>query len=263
MARLSLDNSLKFKKLVRRIALARPFVRGLLETFWDSAHARGSAIVGSEEDVEIASEWPGEPGAWFAALRDGGWVEPVRELWKIHDYWQHAPDYVVRREADKRGISRAQFTLMSSHPDFDSGVPPEVPRKTHGCLDERSEATTSEPSPAEPSEAKSAASQRKRSRAAVAAGLCENPPDGFDEFWSRYQRKTAKVKAIEAWIALNPSAEIQATIIAALDRIPRLPPHEIQFVPHPATWLNARRWEDEFVPSINNRGEPSKRYRGS
>jgi hypothetical protein len=32
----------------------------------------------------------------------------------------------------------------------------------------------------------------------------------------------------------------------------QLPSKEIQFVPHPATWLNAQRWEDEITAPTTN-----------
>jgi hypothetical protein len=110
MARLSLQNTAKFRILVRRIGLARPFVRGLLDTLWDVAHASGSPVIGDAYAVEAASEWPGQDGDWFAVLRDGGWLDELPDgRWQIHDYWDHAPDYVGKREAHKRGMRYAEF----------------------------------------------------------------------------------------------------------------------------------------------------------
>ncbi len=75
MARLTLERSVKFKALVRRLGLPRPYVRGLLETMWDVAHECGNASLGPAEDVEAAAEWPGEAGAWFAAMKEGRWID--------------------------------------------------------------------------------------------------------------------------------------------------------------------------------------------
>lgn len=108
MARPTLDRCVKFKALVRRLGLPRPVVRGLLETMWDVANECGNPVLGTEEDVELAAEWPSDvmpetfkPGAWFAALKDGRWIDPTPDgRWEIHDYFDHAPDY-VRDRADR------------------------------------------------------------------------------------------------------------------------------------------------------------------
>jgi len=106
MARPSLDRNVKFKSLIRRLDLPRPYVRGLLETLWDVANECGNPVIGTPEDIEAAAEWPGEPGVWFNALREGRWIDEreVAGRWEIHDYWDHAPEYVLgraRKEAER------------------------------------------------------------------------------------------------------------------------------------------------------------------
>ncbi len=71
--------------------------------------------------------------------------------------------------------------------------------------------------------------------------------DRFDSFWKHYPRKVAKPNALKAWVKLKPDDSLTEKIIAAVKR-QKLSDRDIQFVPHPATWLNARRWEDEEVP---------------
>src|SRR4051812_221651 len=108
MARVTLEKSVKFKALVRRLKLPKPFVRGLLETMWDVAHECGNPVLGTEDDVEIAAEWPHDypkaaklgcaPGEWFKAMKEGRWVDAMEDgRWKIHDYFDHAPDYASSR----------------------------------------------------------------------------------------------------------------------------------------------------------------------
>lgn len=66
------------------------------------------------------------------------------------------------------------------------------------------------------------------------------PTEGFLKFWEAYPRKTAKGQALKAW----PGDELAEKILAALSwQVPTW--GEIQYVKHPATWLNARCWEDE------------------
>ena len=68
----------------------------------------------------------------------------------------------------------------------------------------------------------------------------------FDRFWQKYPRKTAKQDALKAWDKLKADEALLDTILAALDRqIPLW--DDPQYIPHPATWLNGHRWEDEPV----------------
>jgi hypothetical protein len=69
----------------------------------------------------------------------------------------------------------------------------------------------------------------------------------FDIFWEAYPRKTAKATALKSWQKLMPDDALVNTIITALEvhkQSPQWVKEEGQFIPHPATWLNQRRWED-------------------
>jgi hypothetical protein len=110
MARPSLQNNVKFKALVRRLSLPRPYVRGLLDTMWDVANESGNPVLGAPDDVEAAAEWPGTTGELFSALLDLRLVDELPDgRWVIHDYWDHAPKYVKNRvslEAKRKGSFR-------------------------------------------------------------------------------------------------------------------------------------------------------------
>lgn len=70
----------------------------------------------------------------------------------------------------------------------------------------------------------------------------------FDRFWGAYPRKVSKADARKAFAKLNPDGELVEAMLRALDwqkRLPEWTKDGGQFVPYPATWLNARRWEDE------------------
>lgn len=68
--------------------------------------------------------------------------------------------------------------------------------------------------------------------------------DRFDTFWKHYPRKVAKPNALKAWLKLKPDDALTKTIISAISN-QNLASREQQFIPHPASWLNAQRWEDE------------------
>ena len=78
--------------------------------------------------------------------------------------------------------------------------------------------------------------------------------DRFDRFWSVYPRKTAKVEARKKFEKLNPDDELLETMIRAVEQqknSEQWTKDGGQFIPHPATWIHQRRWEDETpVPKV-------------
>jgi len=75
-------------------------------------------------------------------------------------------------------------------------------------------------------------------------------PEGFAEFWNFYPKKKAKGTAEKAWNKINPDADLRKLIMAGVGR--GRSSHEWlkqsgQFIPHPATWLRAKGWEDQGI----------------
>lgn len=72
---------------------------------------------------------------------------------------------------------------------------------------------------------------------------------GFTEFWNAYPRKVAKQNAFKAWgkTGADDSQSLTSTILADVKRRVNgeWKGKEVQYIPHPATYLNQRRWEDE------------------
>jgi hypothetical protein len=72
--------------------------------------------------------------------------------------------------------------------------------------------------------------------------------DDFLKFWKAYPKKIGKGAAYKSWLKIKPNNGTLALIIAAVknqqscDQWCR---DNGQFIPHPATWLNQSRWEDE------------------
>lgn len=74
-------------------------------------------------------------------------------------------------------------------------------------------------------------------------------PDRFEQFWREYPRKTAKDDARKAFKKRNPDAELFRVMMAALARQKQWRQWQEGVIPHPATWLNGSRWEDEDPPA--------------
>jgi hypothetical protein len=73
-------------------------------------------------------------------------------------------------------------------------------------------------------------------------------PPGFAEFWAAYPRKVAKDAAAKAFAKRKVSAGLLAVILKAVSEQSAWDSWKRdggQYIPHPATWLNDGRWQDE------------------
>lgn len=73
----------------------------------------------------------------------------------------------------------------------------------------------------------------------------------FDAFWTAYPRKVGKGAAEKAWGKIKPSQQLLEAMLAAIDKAKQSEQwrrKDGQYIPNPFTWLNQKRWEDEFPP---------------
>lgn len=100
-------------------------------------------------------------------------------------------------------------------------------------------------------------------------GKCDSEPDSnldaqrFESFWSMYPKKKAKQDARKAWDKLKVDGTLYTEIMRGLalhkksrDWIK----DDGQFIPHPASWLNGKRWEDEFEKEPTRKAEKLTRW---
>lgn len=259
MARPGLDKNVKFRQLIRALGLPRPYVRGLLETMWDVAHESGNPVLGCEDSVEAAAEWPGARGDLFNALKSARLIDPMEDgRWIIHDYWDHAPDYVEGRA--KKEAERAKpkacancgkaFRSGEPHAKFCSDACRQANHRNAASRGVTEPCVTVTESNAAPSPSPSPSpvlSLQERTKESVREPKIDAP--GFDAFWSAYPRKTAKKRAAKAWRQLAPNSQLLDRMLAALAAQKAWDQWVRGIIPHPATWLNERRWEDERPPS--------------
>lgn len=78
-------------------------------------------------------------------------------------------------------------------------------------------------------------------------------PDGFAEFWSAYPKKKSKGDAEKVWKRIKPDAELRERITSSLGAMKASSDwlkDGGQFIPYPASWLNAKGWDDEVTDSV-------------
>lgn len=85
--------------------------------------------------------------------------------------------------------------------------------------------------------------------------LCQ--PELFAEFWDAYPKKVGKQNAERAFgkaVADVPDRRVllgvMLTAISQQKRSQQWVKDGGMFIPHPATWLNQRRWEDQLDPAV-------------
>ena len=75
----------------------------------------------------------------------------------------------------------------------------------------------------------------------------------FERFWIAYPRKTNKGFARTVFGKIKPNEEMLQKMISAIDKQKRSDQwKDPKYIPHPSSWLNGERWEDE-----ESTGKPS------
>lgn len=130
-------------------------------------------------------------------------------------------------------------------PGFPSTVNPPagnpLPENPTELITKKSSTDESSPpiSPEEPKTPRKPSRRRKAERAQPA------DPDAFDRFWAAYPLKVGKKKARDAFAKVKVSVDV---LLAALERQKKTEAWTKdggKYIPHPTTWLNGERWEDE------------------
>ncbi len=101
-------------------------------------------------------------------------------------------------------------------------------------------------------------SQKRYTEPPVSFNHQKEPPadklNGFDKFWFAYPKKKSKGTAERAWIKIKPDNTLQTKILSQVEKAKKSQDWKKdngKYIPHPATWLNGKRWEDEDLGSIS------------
>jgi len=87
----------------------------------------------------------------------------------------------------------------------------------------------------------------------------------FDEFWAEYPKKRSKGQAEKTWVKLKPDEQLFEAIMTGLKRAKTSEEWRKEggrYIPYPATWLNAKGWEDDYRPLEVINGGRSQKHRG-
>ena len=80
--------------------------------------------------------------------------------------------------------------------------------------------------------------------------------DAFNKFWEAYPKKRSKGQAEKAFKKLKPDDLLLKTILEKIELLKLTDDWKKdkgQFIPYPATWLNAKGWEDEIEAEKKSR----------
>lgn len=244
----------KTKRFARMANISIPAAIGYLHLLWwwalDFAQD-GDISRYDAHDIADALLWDGDGNDLVNALCGAGFIDRDEEnsTMYIHDWCDYAGRLIDKREANKTRMrtaraQRVQRTCNAHQRTDDARAGATVPNSTVPNstkdippLSPTGEADASDTEPSSPP------AKPKQTKVPYVAG--------FDAFWCAYPRKVSKPQAQKAWSSLRPDDGLQATIlraVAASRDSPQWQRDGGQFIPHPATWLNQRRWEDE-VPS--------------
>jgi hypothetical protein len=72
----------------------------------------------------------------------------------------------------------------------------------------------------------------------------------FVAFWGLYPRKIGKFSASTAWWRMGLDTIADKVMAGLRAQVPEFAGRPFGKVPHPTTWLNGRRWEDELPAAV-------------
>jgi hypothetical protein len=259
-------NAVKFKALARRLGLPMYRVVGVLESLWLFAQVQArDGDLSRFTPLELAGwiEWDGGDDAELIdALVETRWLDRDEGWLAIHDWDDHKPNYLkgsdaaaAKRKTPKDGSRVAPKDGSRVAPKDGSKTPPPNLTKPLGAAPhnqtEPNEADASASCPASPDVSESEKPPKASRRKAYAG---EHP--GFREWYAAYPRKEAPADASKCYSKAvstiqgrdGPGGDdavaylLQRALAFAECCKGR---EDVQFIPHPSTWLNKGRYDDD------------------
>lgn len=196
-----------------------------------------------ERDIALAAGYPDDPHKFVDALIDCKWLHKQDGLYCLHEWAEHQP-WVVK------GPERSEAARIA-------GLASAARRRTsNGSSTGRQRTDDAASTARQPLNGSSTPSPSP-------SPLPNKPPispKGFEQFWAAYPKKKSKGQAEKAFSKINPDEQLLATMIATIERAKTSEDwikDQGRYIPHPATWLNAKGWEDE-ISTPTGKGQEGK-----
>ena len=139
------------------------------------------------------------------------------------------------------------IVLYSANSDDFLFVPDFVEKQPHLRPDREGKSTIPSPTP---DQLQSNSRQTPPEVKLKEVKLKEVNSDLFNQFWIAYPYKKSKGQAEKAWKKINPDQELLTAMLLGIERAKKSQKwtrDNGEYIPYPATWLNAKGWEDEDV----------------
>ena len=208
-------------------------------------------------------------GLWVLADREGRLEDrPLRIKAEIFPYrdgidiqamldWLDEKEFILRYTCEGKQFIQVNSFEKHQNPHKNE-APSEIPAFSEGCtasdkIGTRSESIGSTRADSLSSDSLSLDSLNPQPSKSSQAPRVDSD-DLFGRFWKLYPNKKNKAKAQQAWKRLKITEDLFNQILEGLAKYCASPDWTKdggQYIPHPATWLNGKRWEDEVKPASN------------
>ena len=221
-----------------------------------------------ESDIAVSCGWEKEPSEFVSALIQTGWLNKNENgCYSIHDWPDHQPwacNSKQRSETARKNIQKRWEAKRKAGDDTNSNtetIQPEYEQYTDGIQTVIPNGYgTDTPLPSSPIltlpiKEKDLLSDSPES------DQKEKPvyPESFEKFWIAYPKKEGKGAAYKSYQKIKAPRPSLNKILDSIETHSKTEKWKNkQYIPLPATFLNQRRWEDEFTPEDFNQFQPSK-----
>lgn len=211
--------------------------RRLLDMYYDS-----------EQKIPLDTHWVSrrlriKPSVILVVLEDF--------FTKTDDGWLHDKCDVVIEHYHKNALKNKENGKLGGRPKKTHSVPNGMPMETE--VKPTQKATINQ-------ETSKPVNQEKDMpiAAKAARNILPKSDSGFERFWSAYNHRVGRHKAVQAWSRINPDENLAEVIISAAEVYAKAT-SSTGYQKHPTTWLNGKHWEDDpsaFLPKIARQVQP-------
>ena len=215
----------KTRKFAHVLCVSKACAIGHLHMFWwwalDYAQD-GNLDTFDDLDIAIGAEWEGDSSEFVSAMVAVGFIDENTDGSRhIHDWDDYAGKLIDRRKrnAERMKEARAQEAAeRAEHVQSTQHARVKLPNPT-------------QPNHTQPNQLST---------------------DRFDTWYTAYPNKVGRKRAEQAFAKIDWRKVDFDAVMAALEnhkQSDQWTKDGGKFIPHPATWLNGERWNDELKPA--------------